>query len=75
MSQKQTSKRIWLAPDGTPLSCVEKILVLNDNLDVIRQECQDALEDAVLMGCDENQLREALDEIVKSIQNPYAKSR
>jgi len=76
MSQKQktTNKRIWRAPDGTPLSCVDKILVLNDNLEVIRQECQDALEDAVLMGCDENQLREALDEIVKSIKNPYAKS-
>lgn len=72
--QSAANNRVWLQPDGTPVSCVDKLLVLNDNLEVIRQECQDALEDAVLMGCDEAQLREALDEIVKSIKNPYAKN-
>ena len=63
---------LWHQPDGTPLSCEEKILVLNDNLEVIRQECQDALEDAVLMGCDEKQVREVFEQIVKSVKNPFA---
>ena len=64
---------IWREPDGTPVSCVDKILVLNDNLEVIRQECQDALEDALLMGCDEKQVRSVFDDIVKSVVNPFAK--
>lgn len=61
----------WRQPDGELVSCEEKLLVLHENLDEIRQECQDALEDAVLMGCDEAQIREVLESLVRSIQNPY----
>ena len=38
---------------GAAVSCEEKIKVLNQNLEEIRQFCQDAFEDALLMGCDE----------------------
>ena len=43
----------WLTPEGEPVSCIEKIKVLNENLEEIQALAQDALEDAVLMGCDE----------------------
>src|SRR4029078_13098678 len=42
-------------PEGEPVSCVEKIKVLNENLAELRALAQDALEDAVLMGADERQ--------------------
>lgn len=61
----------WRQPDGELVSCEEKLLVLHENLDEIRQECQDALEDAVLMGCDEAQVREVLERLIRSIENPY----
>jgi regulator of replication initiation timing len=61
----------WRQPDGELVSCEEKLLVLHENLDEIRQECQDALEDAVLMGCDEAQVRDVLDKLIRSIENPY----
>ena len=61
----------WRQPDGELVSCDEKLLVLQENLDEIRQECQDALEDAVLMGCDESQIRDVLEKLVRSIENPY----
>ena len=61
----------WRQPDGELVSCEEKLLVLHENLDEIRQECQDAFEDAVLMGCDEVQIRDVLEKLVRSIQNPY----
>lgn len=61
----------WRQPDGELVSCEEKLLVLHENLDEIRQECQDALEDAVLMGCDEAQVREVLEKLIRSIENPY----
>jgi hypothetical protein len=63
----------WLTPEGEPVSCVEKIKVLNENLAELRELAQEALEDAVLMGCDERQLREVLANIVAGLVNPYAK--
>ncbi len=62
---------IWRQPDGDVVSCEEKLVVLRENLDDIRQECQDALEDAVLMGCDEAQIRQVLADLVASLINPY----
>lgn len=63
---------VWHTPKGEPLSCREKIKVLNENLEEIRQMCQDALEDGLLMECDEAQLRRVLHEMVDSLENPYA---
>ena len=63
----------WHTPEGEPVSCVEKIKVLNENLAELRELAQDALEDGVLMGCDEAQLREVLAGIVAGLVNPYRK--
>src|SRR5437763_2567998 len=62
---------VWRTPEGEPVSCVEKIKVLNENLAELRELAQDALEDAVLMGCDERQVREVLTGIGASLVNPY----
>ena len=62
---------VWLTPEGEKVSCVEKIKVLNENLAELRALAQDALEDAVLMGADERQVREVLAGIVASLVNPY----
>ena len=61
----------WLQPDGVPVSCREKIKVLNENLEEIREMAQDALEDAILIGCDEKQFRTVLRMLVDSLENPY----
>jgi hypothetical protein len=62
---------LWRSPQGEVVACVEKLKVLRENLDEIRQLCQDALEDAVLMGCDEAQFRAVLVELVHKLENPY----
>ena len=62
----------WLQPDGIPVSCIEKIKVLNENLEELREMAQDALEDGILMGCDEKQIRDVLLMLVDSLENPYA---
>ncbi len=62
---------IWLSPAGEVVACVEKNKVLSENMEEIRQVCQDALEDAVLMGCDEQQFRAVLTELVQALKNPY----
>ena len=64
---------VWLTPEGEKVSCVEKIKVLNENLAELQGLAQEALEDAVLMGCDERQVREVLGRIVAGLVNPYKK--
>lgn len=64
---------VWHTPEGEPVSCVEKIKVLNENLAELRELAQDALEDGILMGCDEAQLRDVLGGIVAGLVNPYRK--
>jgi len=63
---------VWRQPTGAPVSCLEKIKVLNENYRELAQLAQDAFEDALLMECDEAQIRQALHELVDSLHNPYA---
>jgi hypothetical protein len=74
-SETVTGFPVWRQPDGKPVSCIEKIKVLNENLAEIRQLAQDALEDGLLMGCSEEQLRQVLRDVVDSLSNPYGKAR
>lgn len=62
---------VWRAPDGSVVSCVEKLKVLRENLGEIEQACQDAFEDALLMGCDEKQIRDVFRKLIESLENPY----
>jgi len=62
---------IWLTPQGEKLSCHDKIKVLNENLEEIRDLAQEALEDAVLMGGDETQFRQVLRDLAEGLDNPY----
>ena len=63
---------VWRRPDGVALSCREKLKVLNENLEELRQMAQDALEDAIVMGVDEAQVRQTLEGLMRSLKNPYA---
>ena len=62
---------IWKRPDGSIVACTEKIKVLRENLEELRQMAQDALEDAILMGCDEHQVRAFMVGLMQGLENPY----
>ena len=66
---------IWHKPDGSPLACVEKIKVLNENLDELRELAQDAIDDAVLMGGTEAQVRSTLHALMDSLVSNYPEQR
>ncbi len=59
---------VWRQPDGKPVSCLEKIKVLNQNIQEIESLCADALEDGVLMGCDADQIKAALHELIDGLE-------
>lgn len=72
MASKNDDAPLWRDSSGSPVSCLEKLKVLNDNYRELRQMAQDAFEDALLMECDEQQVRQALHELIDSLHNPYA---
>ncbi len=63
---------VWRSPEGEIVSCAEKVKVLGENLEEIRQVCQDALDDAVLMGCDDKQVREVFAAMIASLKSDYS---
>lgn len=64
---------VWRQADGKPVSCLEKIKVLNQNVQEIESLCADALEDGVLMGCDVDQIKAALHALIDGLKPPGAK--
>jgi len=65
---------VWRQSDGKPVSCLEKIKVMNQNVQEIETLCADALEDGVLMGCDVDQIKEALHALIDGLKPPNAKN-
>lgn len=63
----------WVRDDGSIVSCTEKVKVMTENFDEIKQITQDALEDGLLMEVSERQMREALHQLVDALINPYQK--
>ena len=62
--------RIWPQPDGTAVSCREKLRTLAENHEELAQVMQDAFEDAVLMGVDEAAMRAILADMVTALVSP-----
>ena len=60
----------WRMADGTPVSCREKVKMLDENHAEVRQVLQDAFEDAVLMGVDEAAMRRIFADLVESLRSP-----
>jgi hypothetical protein len=63
----------WVRDDQSVVSCTEKVKVMTENFDEIKQIAQDALEDGLLMEVSEQQMRDALHALVDSLINPYKK--
>ena len=66
---------VWRRADGTVISCVEKIKVLNENLTELRQMAQDAFEDALLLECPPEVVRGELHKLVDSLVDPWIEAR
>lgn len=66
---------VWPQPDGAPVSCREKLRMLEENHAELAQALQDAFEDAVLMGVDEKAMRRILSGMVESLKSPKRAGR
>lgn len=61
---------IWPGLDGNAVGCREKMRVLAENHAELAQVMQDAFEDAVLMGVDEQAMRQILSAMVEGLKSP-----
>jgi hypothetical protein len=62
--------RRWLQPDGAPVSCREKLKVLEENWQELTETLRDTYEDAVLMGVDPKEMKRLLTELVEELTAP-----
>lgn len=67
--------KAWKKPDGTTVSCTEKVKVLEENWQDIREALQDALDDAILMGCTESQFKAEYRRLVESLTTDYKEEK
>ncbi len=65
----------WFKTDGSTIACKEKNKVLNENYREIRSMLQDAIDDAVLMGCSEKTFKEAYLEMLNSLKSAYPEQK
>ncbi len=65
-----TAPTLWPQPDGQPVSCRDKLRMLEDNHAELAQVLRDAFDDAVLMGVDEAWMRRTLLGMVDELQSP-----
>jgi outer membrane protein assembly factor BamA len=61
--------------DGSVVSCTEKVKVMRENFEEIKQITQDALEDGLLLEVSEVQMRETLHKLIDQLVNPYQKQK
>ncbi|MBS1014930.1 hypothetical protein [Acetobacter persici] len=65
------SQKLWVQEDGQPVSCQEKLRVLDENWLEVQEILRDAFEDAVLMGVSEQGMRTRLTDLVASLTSPH----
>ncbi|MFT8431479.1 hypothetical protein [Acetobacter orientalis] len=61
---------LWLQDDAQPVTCTEKLRVLEENWEELHSIVQDAFEDAVLMGVSEQDMRQKLTDLIAGLVSP-----
>ena len=73
MKKKNNHWPVWVRDDNSIVSCTEKIKVMKENFDELKQLTQDAFEDGLLMEVSDDQLKKILYKLVDDLHNPLKK--
>lgn len=67
-------KRIfWKTKDDEIISCEEKIKVLNENHEEIKILLQNSFDDAILMGCEEDDFKLKIQDLINNLEFSFKK--
>ena len=64
----------WYSKEKKVISCDETNKVLNENYDEIKILVQNAFDDAILIGCDEEDFREKIQTLIQSLEFSLGKN-
>ena len=64
---------VWVREDNSIISCTEKIKVMKENFNELKQLAQDAFEDGLLMEVSDEQLKKTLHKLVDELRSPIKK--
>ena len=73
MTNKNQKWPTWLRSDKSVVSCTEKVKVMNENFEELKQIAQDAFDDGVLMEVSDEQMKEILYALIESLDSPVKK--
>ena len=75
MKKKNNNWPVWERDDKSVVSCSEKIKVMKENFDELKQLTQDAFEDGLLMEVSEKQLKSTLQKLIEELDSPIKKNK
>lgn len=68
-NEKQLIPKVWLDKNKKKIACKEKIKVMNTNLYEFQDLIKDIIDEAILIGVDEDQIKDVLLDIIKNTKN------
>ncbi len=69
MISEKLVPKFWIGKEKKKISCKEKVKLMYANLEDFQEMLNDIVDEAVLIGIDEDQLKEVLLAIVKNTKN------
>jgi rRNA maturation endonuclease Nob1 len=73
MTNKNSKWPKWIRDDKSVVSCTEKVKVMNENFEELKQIAQDAFDDGVLMEVSEEQMKKVLYSLIEALESPIKK--
>ena len=64
---KNKDQLLWYDKDKKVISCDETNKVLNENYDELKNLLQNIFDDAVLIGCDENDFKKKIQVLINDL--------
>lgn len=67
MRKEKKYPSVWYSENNKKLSCKEKILILNENIEEFHELASEIFDEAILMGVKKKQIEEVLANVINNI--------
>ena len=61
--KKKLYPNVWRARDNSKISCKEKIIILNNNINELQNLINQIYDEAILMGVDKKQIKQVINNL------------
>mgnify|MGYP001246607849 CR=1 FL=1 len=68
MNKNENKEFLWIDKNRKTISCEETNKVLNENFSEVLSTIQNSFDDAILLGCDENDFKKKIENAIKNLE-------